>query len=254
MLLMSHCETESLTGDGVMHEGWISTRLGLPGVPAAAEDMAVHKNIMLARLTGVRLHLLHNSTYGAAHAIRQAKNEGCTNITAEVSVQHFALTDEECLGYNTNAKMYPPLRSKDHVEAIIEGIKDGIFDAFTTDHAPHIEPEKLEPFAHAAYGSTGLETSFAVMNTYLVKAGHIPLATGLSKMSAEPAKIIGLDKGSLSEGADADIALFDTGREWTVDAAKGFSKGKNCIFNGKTLTGRAVCTIVGGDVKYRLAD
>ncbi|NCC21546.1 MAG: dihydroorotase [Alphaproteobacteria bacterium] len=252
ILLMSHCETDTLTDGGVMHEGWMSTQLGLAGTPAISEDLAVRKNIMLAILTGARLHLLHNSTAGAVEAIREAKRAGHKNITAEVSVQHFSLTDEECAGYNTNAKMYPPLRSSDHLEAIIEGIRADVFDAFTTDHAPHIEPDKLEPFARAAFGSTGLETSFAVMHTYLVKAGHISLAKGLSKMTCEPARILGIDKGTLSPGADADIALFDAGQTWVPDSRKhSFSKGKNCVFNGKPLTGKAVCTISGGRIRYR---
>lgn len=251
MLLMSHCETNDLTEDGVMHEGWVSTQLGLPGAPAVSEDLAVYKNILLAEKSGARLHLLHNSSIGATEAIRAAKARGATNITAEVSVQHFALTDEECIGYNTNAKMYPPLRSRDHVEAIIEGIKDDTFDAFTTDHAPHIEPDKLVPFQDAAFGSIGVETSFAAMNTYLAEAGHISLSKGISKMSVEPAKIIRIDKGTLSVGADADIAIFDTKQKWTVDAAsQSFSKSKNSIFDGKELTGKAVTTIVGGRVKY----
>lgn len=251
ILLMSHCETNALTRDGVMHEGWVSTQLGLPGVTTAAEDLAVHKNIMLANLCGARLHLLHNSSAGAVAAIREAKKAGHKNITAEVSVQHFSLTDEECFGYNTNAKMYPPLRSREHVEAMIEGIKDDTFDAFTTDHAPHIEPDKLEPFVSAAFGSTGLETSFAVMNHYLVKAGHIAFAKGISKMTVEPARIIRVNKGTLSLGADADIALFDVNKPWIVDARQSFSKSKNCVFDGKHLTGKAHTTIVGGRVKYR---
>lgn len=250
ILLMSHCEVNNLTDGGVMHEGWVSTQLGLPATPAAAEDLAVMKNVLLAQNTGARLHLLHNSTKGATDAIRTAKKAGYKNITAEVSVQHFALTDDECFGYNTNAKMYPPLRSREHIEAIIEGIKDDTFDAFTTDHAPHIEPEKLEPFIDAAFGSTGLETSFAVMNTYLVKPGHISLSKGISKMTCEPARIIGVNKGTLSVGADADISIFDVNAQWTVDATQSFSKGKNCVFHGKTLTGRAVTTIVGGRVKF----
>ncbi|MBI1272751.1 MAG: amidohydrolase family protein [Alphaproteobacteria bacterium] len=252
ILLMSHCETDDLTREGVMHEGWVSTQLGLPGTPAISEDYAVRKNIMLAQLTGARLHLLHNSSIGATQAIREAKKGGYRNITAEVAVQHFSLTDEECFGYNTNAKMYPPLRSREHVEAIIKGIKDDTFDAFTTDHAPHIEPDKLEPFQHAAFGSIGLETSFAVMNTYLVKKKHISLRKGISKMTTEPAKILGVKKGTLSEGADADIAIFDTGHRWVVDSSKGHSKAKNCIFEGKALVGRAAYTIKGGKVKYSL--
>lgn len=250
ILVMSHCEVNALTDGGVMHEGWVSTQLGLPGVPAEAEDMAVRKNIMLAEMCGARLHLLHNSTAGAVDAIREAKRRKLARLTAEVSVQHFALTDEACFGYNTNAKMYPPLRSRDHVEAIIAAIKDGTIDAFTTDHAPHIEPEKLEPFEYAAYGSTGLETSFAVMNTYLVKAGHIPLSAGISKMTVEPARIIGVNKGTLSPGADGDIAIFDTQKEWRFDPKNTFSKGKNCLFEGIPLTGKAEYTITDGRVKY----
>jgi dihydroorotase len=250
ILLMSHCETKDLTEEGVMHEGWISTKLGLPGIPASSEDLAVYKNILLAEETGARVHLQHNSTAGAIREIRAARARGATNITAEVAVQHFSLTDEECLGYNTNAKVYPPLRSREHVDAIIEGIKDDTIDCFATDHAPHTEPEKLLPFDAAAHGFVGLETSFAVMNTYLVKPGHIPFAKGIEKMTVAPAKIIGIDKGHLSVGADADIAIFDTDTEWAVDEKKFFSKGKNSPFIGKKLMGKAQYTIVGGIVKY----
>ncbi|MBI5470667.1 dihydroorotase [Candidatus Kaiserbacteria bacterium] len=250
MLLMSHCETEELTEGGVMHEGWVSTQLGLPGISAGTEDLAVYKNILLAEETGARLHLLHNSTAGAMREIRAAKKRGAKNISAEVSVQHFALTDEECMGYNTNAKMYPPLRSQDHIDAIIEGIKDDTVDCFTTDHAPHIEPDKIKAFQDAAFGFVGLETSFAVMNTYLVKKKHIDFSKGIEKMTIAPAKIIGVDKGHLSVGADADIAIFDTDKEWIVDAKKFFSKGKNSPFIGKKLTGKAVYTIVGGKIRY----
>lgn len=250
-LLMSHCETADLTEDGIMHEGWVSTQLGLPGIPASSEDLAVYKNIILAQETGAHLHILHNSTEGAVKAIRNAKKTGSKNITAEVSVQHFALTDDECFGYNTNAKMYPPLRSKRHIKEIIKGIKDGTIDAFTTDHAPHIEPDKLKSFTDAAYGSTGLETSFAVMNTYLVDAGHIKLSSGVEKMTQGPAEILRIDesKGHLAVGADADIAIFDMNKKWIVDPNKRQSKGKNCIFNDKELTGKAIHTIVGGKVK-----
>jgi len=250
VLLMSHCETKDLTEDGVMHEGWVSTQLGLAGTPAISEEMAVYKNVLLAEETGARLHLMHNSASGSIRAIREAKARGSKHITAEVSVQHFALTDEECLGYNTNAKMYPPLRSQEHLDAVIAGIKDGTIDAFTTDHAPHIEPDKLKAFQDAAFGTVGLETSFAVMNTYLVKPKHISLAQGIEKMTTGPANIIGVNKGHLSVGADADIAIFDPDLEWTVDEKKFFSKGRNSAFIGKKLTGKAVYTIVGGKVKY----
>jgi len=157
MLVMSHCETEELSDSGVMHEGWVSTELGLPGIPEVAEDMAVFKNILLARRSGARAHLTHLSTKGAVAAFRAAKKSGLKNLTSDVSVQHAALTDEECRGYNTNAKMYPPLRSKDHVKEIVQAIKDGVIDALTTDHAPHIEPDKIKPFVDAARGTVGLK-------------------------------------------------------------------------------------------------
>lgn len=250
MLLMSHCETEDLTEGGVMHEGWVSTQLGLPGISALTEDLAVYKNILLAEETGARVHLLHNSTAGAMRAISEAKKRGAKNITAEVCVQHFALTDEECMEYNTNAKMYPPLRSREHVQALIKAIKAGVVDAFTTDHAPHIEPDKIKPFQDAASGFVGLETSFAVMNTYLVIPGHAPLSLGIEKMTVGPARILRINKGHLSVGADADVAIFDPKLEWVVDQRKFFSKGKHTPFIGKKLTGKALYTIVGGVVKY----
>jgi dihydroorotase len=250
ILLMSHCETDELSEDGAMHEGWVSTQLGLPGIPAASEDLAVYKNILLAEETGARVHLLHNSTSGAIREIRAAKRRGMKNLTAEVSVQHFALTDAECLGYNTNAKMYPPLRSQEHIDAVIKGIQDDTIDAFTTDHAPHIEPDKLKPFIDAAFGFVGLETSFATMYTYLVKPKHVDIVKGIAKMTIGPARILGLDKGHLSVGSDADISIFDLKKEWVVDAKKFFSKGKNSPFIGKHLTGKPVTTIVGGRIKF----
>ncbi len=250
ILLMSHCEVSDLTEGGVMHEGWVSTELGLPGISATTEDMAVYKNILLAEETGARLHLLHNSTLGSMRAIKEAKKRGAKNITAEVCVQHFALTDEECLHYNTHAKMYPPLRSREHVQAVIKAIKEGTVDAFTTDHAPHIEPDKIKPFVDAASGFVGLETSFAVMNTYLARPKHVSLAEGVRLMTSSPASILRINKGHLSIGADADIAIFDTNHEWVVDEKKFFSKGKNSPFIGKTLTGKAVYTIVGGEIRY----
>lgn len=251
MLVMSHCETDTLTDGGVMHEGWVSTELGLPGTPAVSEDLAVAKNIMLAELTGARLHLLHNSTAGAVAAIRRAKAAGATNITAEVSVQHFALTDAECRGYNTNAKMYPPLRSEDHVAAIVAAIQDGTIDALTTDHAPHIEPDKLLPFQHAAMGSVGIETSFAVAYTYLVEAGHVSFSEVIALMTHKPAAIVRSDRGTLSVGAPADIAVFDTKKRWTVDPTTFASKGKNCVFTDKELVGQATHVITAGQVRLR---
>lgn len=251
MLLMSHCECAALTDSGAMHQGWMSTKLGLPGTPEVTEDFAVAKNILLAKRTGVRLHLLHNSTKGAVQQIREARAKGFHTITGEVSVQHFALTDEECAGYNTNAKMYPPLRSREHVDAVIDAIKDGTITALTTDHAPHIEPDKIKPFVDASFGTVGVETSFAVMNTYLVEAGHVSLSDGLSLMTHNPASIIRKHKGTLAVGADADIALIDLSQRWMVDPTKFYSKGKNSVFARKELKGKVAHTIVNGVVKMR---
>ncbi len=251
LLVMSHCETEELADGGVMHEGWVSTDMGLPGLPEVAEDLAAHKSILLARRSGARVHLTHLSTKGAVMAVRDAKKSGMKNVTADVSIQHAVLTDEECRGYNTNAKMYPPLRSDDHVKAIVAGIKNGTVDAITTDHAPHIEPDKIKPFVDAARGTVGLETSFAALYTYLVKPKHITLSEGIALMTYKPARILGQKKGTLAVGADADIALFDIKKEWKVDPTKFYSKGKNSVFAGKKLIGKAVHTIVAGEIKMK---
>ncbi len=175
LLMMSHAETLELDEDGAMHEGWVSSQLGLPGIPEVAEDMAVAKNIMLARRSRARLHLAHLSTEAAVRMLAEAKKAGATNITGEASIQHAVLTDEECRGYNTNAKMYPPLRSQEHVDALVQGIKDGTIDALTTDHAPHTEPDKLKPFVDAARGTVGLETSFC-RHAYLSGEARAPYA------------------------------------------------------------------------------
>lgn len=250
LLLMSHCETSNLTNEGVMHEGWVSTQMWVPGVSAITEDMAVYKNILLAEETWARLHLLHNSTSWAMRAIREAKLRGAKNITAEVTVQHFSLTDEACLWYNTNAKMYPPLRSQKHIDAVIQAIQDDTIDAFTTDHAPHTQPDKLKPFSDAPNGFVWLETSFAVTNTYLVEKKHISLSKAIEKMTSWPAKILGIPWGTLSVWSPADIAIFDTQQKWTVDEKKFFSKWKNSPYIWKELTWKAIYTIVGWEVKF----
>ncbi len=254
ILLMSHCEMNALTGDGVMHEGAGCRRSSVCRARPRHPRTSPCKRTSCSARCAKRgcISFIYRRPGQRKQIKNSQKRKGYKNLSAEVCVQHFALTDAECRGYNTNAKIVSAVAAlPDHIEAIIEAIKDDTIDAFTTDHAPHIEPEKLEPFQHAAFGSTGLETSFAVMNTYLVKAGHIKLSKGISKMTCEPARIIRINKGTLSKGADADIAIFDTKKEWTVDARKGFSKGRNCIFDGKKLTGKAVCTIVGGKIKYR---
>ncbi len=250
ILLMSHCETNTLTDGGVMHEGWISTQMWVPGVPAITEDMAVYKNILLAEDTGARLHLLHNSTAGAMRAIREAKARGANNISAEATFQHFSLTDEACLEYNTNAKMYPPLRSQRHIDAVIEAINDDTIDAFTTDHAPHTQPDKLMAFADAPNGFVWLETSLAVANTYLVEAGKVEMSKVIQKMTSGPAEILWIPAWTLSLWAPADIAIFDPKQEWIVDENKFFSKWKNSPYIGMKLTGKVTHTLVGGVMKF----
>ncbi|MCD5375250.1 dihydroorotase [Candidatus Gracilibacteria bacterium] len=251
ILLMSHCETNTLTDGGVMHEGWVSTQMGVPGVPAITEDMAVYKNILIAEDTGARLHLLHNSTSGAMRAIREAKARGSNNITAEVTFQHFSLTDEACLNYDTNAKMYPPLRSQEHIDAVIDAINDDTIDAFTTDHAPHTQPDKLMAFEDAPNGFIGLETSLAIANTFLVETGKVDLPKVIQKMTSGPAKILGIPGGNLSDGSPADIAIFNPKTEWIVDENKFFSKGRNSPYIGHTLTGKVIHTMVNGEVKFQ---
>ncbi len=250
ILLMSHCETNTLTDLWVMHEGWVSTQMWVPWVPAITEDMAVYKNILLAEDTGARLHLLHNSTAGAMRAIREAKARGNSNITAEATFQHFSLTDEACLEYNTNAKMYPPLRSQKHIDAVIDAINDDTIDAFTTDHAPHTQPDKLMAFEDAPNGFVWLETSLAVANTYLVETGKVELSKVIQKMTSGPANILGINAWTLSEWAPADIAIYDPEQEWIVDENKFFSKGKNTPYSGMKLTGKVTHTLVGGVVKF----
>lgn len=250
ILLMSHCETNTLTDGWVMHEWWVSTQMGVPGVPAITEDMAVYKNILLAEDTWARLHLLHNSTSWAMRAIREAKARGSDNITAEATFQHFSLTDEACLEYNTNAKMYPPLRSQDHIDAVIEAINDDTIDAFTTDHAPHTQPDKLMAFEDAPNGFIGLETSLAVANTYLIETGKVAMNKVIQKMTSGPANILWIDAWTLSQWAPADITIFDPKAEWVVDENKFFSKGKNSPYIGMKLTGRVTHTFVDGVMKF----
>ena len=246
LLLMSHCEVNDLTEGGVMHEGWISTELGLPGVPTATEDLAVYKNLMLAEMTQARLHLLHLSSAGAVELVRQAKSRAGEKISAEVCVQHLFFTDESCRGYNVNAKMYPPIRSEEHRQALIAGLKDNTLQAITTDHAPHIPSDKLQPFSEAAFGTTGLETSFAAAHTALVQAKHLSLSQLISKLTIEPAKIIGSDRGTLQKGAVADITFIDPQAVWRYDVNQTQSKGKNSLFDGEELTGRVQHVLFGG--------
>ena len=249
LLVISHAEDLELRGDGVMHEGRVSVRLGLKGIPAAAEEVMVYRDIRLARLAKARLHIAHVSTAGSVAIIREAKLAGF-DITAETAPHYFALTDEAVLGFDTNAKVNPPLRSEWDRQAIMEGLADGTIDAIACDHAPHSVMEKDVEFAAAAFGLIGLETSLGV-SLRLVHEGVLTMSQLIAKMSANPARILRVPGGTLAPGSPADLTLIDPHREWTVDATQFASKSRNCPFQGWNLKGQAVMTILGGKIITR---
>lgn len=245
--LLTHNEDKQLTERGSMNEGYMATVLGVAGMPGVAEDIAVARNILLARQTGCRLHLLHISTAGSVALLRQAKAEGIS-VTGEACPHHWTLTDEACAGYNTDAKMNPPLRTPEDGEAVRRGLADGTIDCIVTDHAPHSPHEKQVEFDSAPFGILGLETSFPLVYTTLVRTGVLSLAEAVHKMTAIPAAIVGLPRGTgtLQPGSSADVTVLDLDRVWTVDRALVRSKSANTPFHGWELQGRAAFTIVGG--------
>ncbi|MGD9588111.1 MAG: dihydroorotase [Pyrinomonadaceae bacterium] len=244
--VVDHCEDKSLSSGGVMHEGKISLLLGLKGMPALAEEIDVVRDIILAKETGAHIHIAHVSTKGAIEAVRRAKSEGI-NVTCEVTPHHFTLTDRAVEGYDTNTKMAPPLRSTNHLEAVIEGIKDGTIDAIATDHAPHHHDEKALEFDRAPFGITGLETGIGLAFTELVHKGVLGLERLVEMCSANPAKIFSLEgRGTLAPGSIADVTIIDPQKEWTFNALDSRSKSRNTPFDGWKFTGRAVATIVAG--------
>ena len=249
LLVISHAEDLDLRSDGVMHEGKVSVRLGLTGMPAAAEEIMIYRDIRLARLTGTRLHLAHVSTAGAVAIIREAKISEM-GITAETAPHYFTLTDEAVLGFDTNAKVNPPLRSEWDRMAILEGLADGTIDTIACDHAPHSVLEKDVEFAEAAFGLIGLETSLG-LSLKLVHEGVLTLGQLIAKMSTRPARILRVPGGTLAPGSPADLTLIDMHKEWTVDANTFASKSRNCPFKGWNLKGKAVVTIVGGEIVQR---
>ncbi len=245
--IIVHAEDEDLCVGGYMNESETSTRLGIPGIPAVAEDIAVARDIMLAKSVNAKVHIAHVSSKGAVDIIRQAKKEG-VKVTAEAAVHHLTLTDEAVCGYNTAAKVAPPLRTMDHVEALRAGIKDGTIDAIITDHAPHAFEEKDVEFRYAPNGFTGLETSIAVVLTDLYHTGIFTLNEIADKMSCSPARVFDMQVGSLAVGKKADITILDLDKEWTVDSSKFYTRGKFTPFEGKKCRGKAVATIVSGKV------
>lgn len=265
LLIIDHCEDVSLSQDGVMNEGWVSTKLGLRGIPAAAEEVMVARDIALAEMTGARVHIAHVSTAGSADLIRRARDKGIP-VTAEVTPHHLTLTEERVMGYgwdnkkpsslpliayDTNAKVNPPLRTARDVQALTAALKEGVIDAIATDHAPHEDVEKICEFDIAASGISGLETALGSLFE-LVHSGEIDLMTLISKLTSEPAKLLRKSEiGTLKAGACGDVAIFDPEAEWVVDPDTFASKGKNTPFAGCLLKGRVMATICRGEIVHK---
>jgi dihydroorotase len=247
--VMVHAEDRTLVRDGVVNEGAVSTRLGLPGNPAVAEIVHVARDLLLAELTGAHLHVAHVSTAGAVAHVREARARG-VHVTAEVSPHHLTLTDEATLGYDPNTKMAPPLRGKDDVAACVDGLADGTIDAIATDHAPHAVHEKEVEFTAAPPGVLGFETALAVV-LELVRRGSLTPLQLVASLSWHPARVLGLAMGRLERGAAADVVLIDPARRWLYDPAQGFSKSRNSPWAGRELEGRVLATWVGGRLVYQ---
>ena len=248
--LMLHAIDPELAAEGYMHEGAVSARIGVPGVPSISEDIAVARDCIIAEYAGAHVHICHVASKGAIDIIRQAKKKG-VNVTSEVTVHHLTLTDEACAGYSSATRVSPPLRSWDHVQAMREAVLDGTVDCIVTDHAPHAPEEKDVEFRYAPCGFCGLETSLGVMLTDLYHTGIFDLKTIISKMSCEPAKVFHLPGGTLKEGSVADITIMDLNKEWTVDSSKFYTRGKFTPYEGKSCKGKAVATMLHGNFVMR---
>ena len=252
MPVIDHCEDLHLSEGGCMNEGIVSTQLGLQGVPAAAEDVMVSRNLALAELTGARLHLAHLSTVGSVRMVREAKARGI-RVTAEACPHHFTLTEEAVRGFNTLAKMNPPLRTWDDVHAIKEGLRDGTIDVIATDHAPHAGQEKQQEFAAAPNGIVGLETALP-LTLALAEEGILTLESAIEKLTTAPAKAFSLSKGSLAPGADADVVIVDPQETWEIDPSRFRSKSRNTPFAGWKVKGRVKTTLLSGRVVYESSE
>lgn len=249
--VIDHCEDKSLSSGGVMHEGRASLMLGLRGMPALAEEIDAVRDILLAKETGAHIHLAHVSTKGTIDAVRRAKDEG-VHVTCEVAPHHFTLTDKAVEGYDTNTKMAPPLRSEEHMAAILDAIKDGTIDAIATDHAPHHADEKSLEYDRAPFGITGLETAIGLAFNELVHKGVIDLVRLVEMCSTNPARIFKLEaRGTLRQGSAADVTIIDPNLTWTYANSGSRSKSRNSPFDGWQFSGAAVATIVGGRIVYR---
>lgn len=249
LTIISHAEDLSLVGDGVMNEGFTATELGLKGIPWVAEDAAVARDVMLAEFTGGRLHVAHVSTRGSVEIVRAAKKRGVA-VTCEATPHHFTLTEEAVRGYDTNAKMNPPLRSAEDVDAIREGLADGTIDAIATDHAPHHLDEKNVEFNAALNGVVGLETALP-LTFRLVNDGVLGLNEAIARLTVGPARALGIPRGTLEVGVPADVTIIDPEAKWTLEAAALHSKSKNTPFNGWKMKGAATHTIVEGCIVWQ---
>lgn len=250
LICLSHCEDKSLADGGCVNEGYNSTLAGLKGIPRAAEEVMIAREIVLAETLKKRVHICHVSTKGGVQLIREAKARGVA-VTAESCPHYFALTDDIILSYDANTKVNPPVREAEDVAAIKEGLKDGTLDCIVTDHAPHHADEKNVEYDLAAFGISGIETSFSLSYTELVKGGVLTLGQLAERMSAAPARILSLEGGALRAGAVADIMLADLNEKYVIDSKRFVSKGKNTPFNGREVYGKVKYTIVDGDVKFR---
>jgi dihydroorotase len=251
-VIMQHCQVPELTVGGVMHEGFESMRLGLPGMPAAAEDIMVARDIRLAEITGGRVHIQHISTSRSVDLVREGKRRG-VRVTAEACPHHFTLTDETLRTFDSNYKMNPPLRTWSDIEAVIGGLKDNTIEFIATDHAPHAREKKMREFDRAPFGIVGLETLIPITALSLIEAGHLTWPEALAKLTCNPANLLRLDKkGTLRAGADADITIIDPETPWTIDPTQFRSKSRNSPFGGWDVRARAHTVIVGGEVRFTL--
>ncbi len=250
LVMFAHCEDKQLVRNGAMNAGKKAEELNLRGITNAVEDIITARDIFLAGETGAKLHLCHCSTKASVALVKMAKELGI-KVTAEVCPHHFILSDEDIPGDDANYKMNPPLRSKEDVEALKEGLKQNIMEVISTDHAPHGEEEKKKSMANAPFGIVGSETAFCLTYTELVKTGYLSPMQMVEKMSYNPAKILGIDKGSLEPGKMADIVIADFDAEYEIDATKFYSKGKNTPFHGRKVSGKVMLTMAAGEVVYQ---
>ncbi len=249
-LVMQHCEDPSLSG-GCVHAGAVAAELGLPGIPAEAEELMLARDVVLNARIGCRYHVQHISTAGAVEQVRRAKADGL-RVTAEASPHHLLLTDESIRSFDANFKMNPPLRTRADVDAVIRGVVDNTIDCLATDHAPHLAEEKSVPLQDAAFGIIGLDCAFALYKKALVDAGHIDATRLIELLTIAPARLLGLDRGTLAVGSVADVTVIDPEQSWTIDPSRFASKSRNCPFAGWNVIGRPTHTIVDGQVRWQL--